>query len=223
MPVSHQELSLTSSGRANQKARTRAALLQAATELVREGRQPSIPEAAERAMISVATAYRYFASAEALWWEASTTAVALEPALAKADTLIEAAGRDPQARLEACVRALGFHMLDDQLPYRRLAKAALEQWFSQADAPGAEKAPVREGRRGRCIAMVVEPLRGLIPKKDVDRIAHALGVVVGTDAMLALTDGVRLDVPEAKRALLDASRWLLAGALAELGHKRSSR
>ena len=71
--------------------------------------------------------------------------------------------------------------------------------------------------------MVVEPLRGLIPKKDVDRIAHALGVVVGTDAMLALTDGVRLDVPEAKRALLDASRWLLAGALAELGHKRSSR
>jgi len=177
-----------------------------------------MPEAAERALISLATAYRYFASAEDLWWEASTAAVAWEPARAKAETLIEAAGGDPQARLEACVRAIGFHMLDDQMPYRRLAKAALEQWFSQAHTPGAEKAPVREGRRERLIAMVVEPLGGRVPKKDIDRIAHALGVVVGTDAMLALTDGMRLDVPEAKRALLDASRWLLAGALAELRH-----
>ena len=71
----------TAAGRANQKARTRAALLQAATELVRDGRPPSIPEVADRALISVATAYRYFPSAEELWFEASTTAVAFEPAL----------------------------------------------------------------------------------------------------------------------------------------------
>ena len=46
--------------------------------------------------------------------------------------------------------------------------------------------------------------------------AHALGLVVGTDTMLALTDGVGLDVPEAKAAMLDAARWMLAGALAEV-------
>jgi hypothetical protein len=55
-------------------------------------------------------------------------------------------------------------------------------------------------------------------KKDLDRVAHALGLVVGSEAMIALTDAdaVRLDVPAAKETLLDAGQWLLAGALAEL-------
>lgn len=135
------------------------------------------------------------------------------------DALIEAAGTDPQSRLEACVRAIGFNMLDDQIPYRRLAKAALDQWFKQAEAPDEEQAPVRQGRRDQRIAMVVAPLRGRVAKKDIDRIAHALGVIVGTDSMIALTDGMGLDVPEAKKALLDASRWLLVGGLAELEGK----
>lgn len=175
-----------------------------------------MPEAAERALISVATAYRYFPSAEDLWFEASETAVAFEPTLAEAGAAIEAAGDDPTARLEALIRSVGFHMLDDQVPFRRLAKAALDQWFSQAESPELEPTPVREGRRNRHIALVVEPLRGKLPNADLDRLAHALGLVVGTDAMLALTDSVGLDVPESKDAMLDAARWLLTGALAEL-------
>jgi hypothetical protein len=39
--------------------------------------------------------------------------------------------------------------------------------------------------------------------------------------MISLTDAVGLDVPAAKRALLDAARWLLAGALAELSDTSS--
>ena len=75
---------------------------------------------------------------------------------------------------------------------------------------------MREGRRNRQIALVVEPLRGRLSDADVERLAHALGVIVGTDAMLALTDGVGLDVAEAKSALLDAGRWLDRRRLAEL-------
>ena len=206
----------TSAGRVNQKARTRAALIRAAAELVREGRPPSIPEAADRALISAATAYRYFPSADELWFEASVTAVAFEAKLREADERIAAAGDNPVDRLEALVRCLGFTMLDDQAPYRRLAKGALEQWFSQVDAPLDDRAPVREGRRNHHIALIVEPLRGRLSDNDVDRIAHALGVVVGTDVMLALTDGVGLEGDQAKGAMLDAARWLLNGALAEL-------
>ena len=206
----------TSAGRVNQKARTRAALIRAAAELVREGRPPSIPEAADRALISAATAYRYFPSADELWFEASVAAVAFEPKLREADERIAAAGDDPVDRLEAVVRSLGFTMLDDQAPYRRLAKGALERWFSQVDAPFDDRAPVREGRRNHHIALIVEPLRGRLSDTDVDRIAHALGVVVGTDVMLALTDGVGLEGDQAKGAMLDAARWLLNGALAEL-------
>lgn len=206
----------TTAGRANQKARTRAALIQAAMELVREGRPPSIPEAADRALISIATAYRYFPSADELWFEASDAAVAFEPTLLEADERIEAAGDDPVDRLEALVRSLGFTMLDDQAPYRRVAKGALEQWFSQVNTPLEDRAPIRQGRRNKHITLVLEPLRGGLTDDDVDRIAHALGVVVGTDVMLALTDGVGLEGDEAKEAMLDAARWLLTGALAEL-------
>ena len=216
MSLSRQERSRTNPGRANQKARTRAALLQAATELVREGKAPSIPEAADRALISVATAYRYFATAEDLWFEASVAAAEFEPVQAETDARVGAAGDDPVDRLDALLRSVGFRMLDDQAPYRRLAKSALDQWFSQAETPSDEPMPVREGRRNHQIALVVEPLRGRLSDADVERLAHALGVIVGTDAMLALTDGVGLDVADAKSALLDAGRWLVAGALAEL-------
>jgi hypothetical protein len=141
--------------------------------------------------------------------------------LAEAEARIEAAGSDPPARLDALIRSLGFEMLDDQVPYRRIAKTALEQWFRQADASDGERVPIRQGRRKDQINHVIAPLHEKLPKKDVDRIARALGLVVGTEAMIALTDAVGLDVPAAKRTLLDAGRWLLAGALAELDHTPS--
>lgn len=216
MPLSRQVDSRRIGGRANQKARTRTALLQAATELVKQGKSPSMPEAADRALVSVATAYRYFSSAEDLWWEASNMAVGLGDIVADADQRVEAAGDDPQARLEALVRTIGFRMLDDQLPFRQIAKTVLEQWFRQADAPESERVPIRQGRRNDQIRKAIAPLQGQLSKRDIDRIAHALGLVIGTDAMIALTDAVGLDVAAAKKTLLDASRWLLAGALAEL-------
>lgn len=205
-----------SGGRSNQKTRTRSALLQAAGELIREGRPASIPEAAERALVSVATAYRYFPSADDLWWEASAVHVEFHQPRLEADTRIAAAGQDPQARLDALIRTLGYWMLEDQIPSRQMAKYALERWLQQAADPSAERVPNRQGRRNEQISKVLEPLHGQLPKRDLDRIAHALGLVVGTEAVIALTDAVGLDLSSAKRALSDAARWMLAGALTEL-------
>ena len=56
--------------RANQKRRTRKDLLQAAARLLKEGRNPSLEEIAEEALVSRATAYRYFPNVEALLIEA---------------------------------------------------------------------------------------------------------------------------------------------------------
>ena len=53
-------------GRANQKRRTRQALIDAAFALRDEGHNPTFAEVAERALVSRATAYRYFSSVEAL-------------------------------------------------------------------------------------------------------------------------------------------------------------
>jgi len=206
--------------RSNQKARTRAALLDAAVALVAEGRSPSVPDAAERALVSVATAYRYFPSADELWYEAAASEVEFDQTQLAADELIRAEN-DPRDRLEAAVRTVGFHMVEHQVPYRHLARAALDRWFEQADTPTEERAPVREQRRKRHLAMVVEPLRGTLPDADVDRLEHALGMVLGTDAMLAVTDGMGLEGAAAQEAMLDGARWLLAGALAEFDATRS--
>ncbi len=52
-------------------------------------------------------------------------------------------------------------------------------------------------------------LEGQLPKKDVDRIAHALGLVVGTEAVIALTDAVGLDYPMAKKMGLLPDSWVM--------------
>ena len=176
-----------------------------------------MPDAAERALISVATAYRYFPSADDLWFEAAQAAVSFQPRLAETDAAHRGVRRRPGRRDSRCSSGpSGSSCSTTRSPIRRLAKAALEQWFSLAESPTLEPAPVREGRRNRQIALVVEPLRGQLPDGDVDRLAHALGLVVGTEAMIALTDGVGLDVADAKDTMLDAARWILTGALAEI-------
>src|ERR1700678_1565158 len=57
-------------GRVNQKARTRTAIVDACRDLVRSGAEVTMPEVARRAMVSEATAYRYFPDLISLLQEA---------------------------------------------------------------------------------------------------------------------------------------------------------
>src|SRR5215203_2505326 len=50
----------------NVRRRTRRAMIEAATRLVREGASPSVTEVADAAGVSRATAYRYFPTQESL-------------------------------------------------------------------------------------------------------------------------------------------------------------
>ena len=214
MNFSRQEQSSTV--RHNQRTRTRMALTRAAAELLREGRPPSMPEAADRALVSLATAYRYFPTADELWQEAAMAEAQFGPLLQDTAAAVEEAGQDPQARLEAAIRCMGWRMLDDQAPHRLMAKTALDRWFAQADTAPEDRFPVREGRRNHVSRTVLEPLAHRLDDDDIARLIAALGIILGIDAMLALTDGVGLNTEQAKTALVDAARWLLAGALAEL-------
>src|SRR6266851_7446103 len=62
-------------GRLNQKRRTRRAIIEAAAKLVRGGQQPSVAEAAEAAVVSKATAYRYFPTQHSLLLEVGFEAI----------------------------------------------------------------------------------------------------------------------------------------------------
>src|SRR5439155_18759561 len=74
MRVSHQE-----DPRANQKQRTRAAIIEAAAALLRAGTPPTVAEAAEKALVSRATAYRYFPTQESLLVDVAQVEPLLEP------------------------------------------------------------------------------------------------------------------------------------------------
>jgi AcrR family transcriptional regulator len=203
------------SGRDNQRARTYAALVDAAGSLLHQGRPPSIPDAAEVALVSVATAYRYFRTAEELWEVAALFDVrqVLDPDAAEA--AIEAAGPDVEARLEVAIRVAGWPLIDQELVIRRMIKASLDRWLVTQSRPPEER-PIRPGARKRWIALVLQPLRGTADDQQVDAIAEGLAFVFGGEAAIALLDAVQLSPDAAKERQMTAARWILRGGLADI-------
>jgi AcrR family transcriptional regulator len=177
-----------------------------------------MPDVADRALVSPATAYRYFSSVQALWEEASFEVVETWDA-----EHIDQAGDDPRARLDFVVQGLGWHMLDDELPYRNLARSSLERWYEQAALPDDKRVPVRQGRRMEYNSKVVEPLRDQLPDDTVDQLVNALALVWGTEAVVVLRDVCRLDSDQAKDTMLRAARWMLDGFLADHASQRTGR
>ncbi len=203
-------------GRVNQKARTRAAILSAAVEIFREGREPTVPEAAERARVSPATAYRYFTSTDDLRDEASAELLSFVSSSDEVGPAIDAAGDDVHARLRALVETLGRRMLTDQAPFRQQAKAGHERWFARQPTTG-ERVEVRAGRRTPFIRQVVAPLEGRLGEAEHAQLVAALTIGFGTEAATALTDVARLEPEAALEVMHTTCRWILDGALVDAG------
>jgi AcrR family transcriptional regulator len=174
-----------------------------------------MPEAADRALVSIATAYRYFTTAEELWeWAAAFSVEDLldEEVIARA---VEAAGDDVEARLEVVVRMIGWRMLDLEVPFRQMAKTSLDRWFAQQRNGGGERPPGRPGHRNRWNALAVEPLRGTLTDAELAGLIEALGQAWGTESVITLYDVLELEPEAAKQRMLTTCRWILRGALAD--------
>src|SRR5579859_5757750 len=130
--------------RANQKARTRAAIVSAAQELHQQGIAPTIEQAAERARVSRATAYRYFPTKEALLIEVSTMTdqAPVEAMLANLTT------DDVEQRLLRLIDTFDGIVLADEEHFRTFAWVYLDTWL-RGRRNGADAPVVREGRRMR--------------------------------------------------------------------------
>lgn len=223
MPVSRQETIPTTGGRSNQKARTRAAILDAAIELLREGRPASVPDAAKRARVSLATAYRYFPSAEDLGDEASIELIDFLAMHEGVSDAIESAGDDVDARLEALLRSLGWRMLTDQMPFRQQAKAGLDRWFAQHQVAPEERVPVRMGRRNAFTRQALAPIQDRLTEAQFEQLVAALAIGWGTEAAITLTDIALLEPEPALETMITTCRWILDGALADAGVNKPRR
>ncbi len=193
------------SGRANQKRRTRKDLLQAAAQLMKQGRRPSLDEVAEAALVSRATAYRYFPSTEALLAEASLDVVTPDAAALFAGS----ASTDPAARLEKVDAALHDMMLANE-PALRLMLANALQRAARGDVES--ETPLRQNRRTPLIEAALEPVRRQFKPSALDLLAKALALIVGTEAMVVFKDVLQLDDAEARRVKRWAIRALVEAA-----------
>jgi AcrR family transcriptional regulator len=195
-------------GRLNQKRRTRRALIEAASNLVRAGQQPSVGEAAEAALVSKATAYRYFPTQHALLEE-----VGYEAMHPSARSLLEGAPEDdPQARFETVLRAVHGYMTSEEALLRTMLKVTQERWLESADS--AEQDPVvREGRRLEHIDAIIEPLRNELDSEALARLRCGLALVFGIEPIVVLKDVCGLDSAEALQVLQWVGKTLIAASM----------
>jgi AcrR family transcriptional regulator len=192
--------------RPNQKRRTRKDLLTAAARLMKQGRKPTLDEIAEEALVSRATAYRYFTGVEPLLVEA-----ALDLAVPAPEALFDGmSGDDAVTRLEQVDRALQDVIVANEASMRLMLMQTLQRGIAgQAD----QDIPPRQNRRTPLIEAALAPVRAEFKPAALKTLSRALALVIGTEAMVVCKDVLQIDDAEARkvrrfaiRALVDAAR-----------------
>jgi len=193
---------MSAGGQANRRLRTRKDLLEAAARLLREGQKPSFEEIAEAALVSRATAYRYFPGLDALLLEAALHVETPTPDGLFADD----ASTDALSRVERLDAALSAMVLANEAPLR----AMLAQSVQRAGGPDA---PVRQNRRSPLVAAALATAAPPFTAAALDTLSKALVVLMGIEAVVVFKDVLQLDDTEAARvrkwmirALVEAAR-----------------
>ncbi|HXR51696.1 MAG TPA: helix-turn-helix domain-containing protein [Steroidobacteraceae bacterium] len=197
-------------GRPQQRLRTRKDLLSAASRLMRQGGRPSLEDVAAEAMVSRATAYRYFPDIGALLAEAS-----IDVGVPDAEELFaKDASQDPVARLEKVDKALHDAVTEHEPQMRRMLAHAVTRCI---DAPD-DATPPRQNRRLPLIGAALAPARKQFNSVALRRLEYALAMIFGTEGVIVAKDVLRIDDAEARRvkrwairALVDAARKPVRG------------
>lgn len=190
------------SGRTAQKQRTRAALIDAAREILADGARLTVEGAADAASISRTTAYRYFPNLRALLAAAhpGTDLVSLLPPDPPAD---------PVARLDLALDTFLATVFDDEVQQRTMLRLSLD--------PGPHDhtdLPLRQGRGIAWFTEVLEPIRPAIGDEALARLVLAIRVNVGIEALVWLVDVAGVSRGDAAELMRGSAHALLRDALA---------
>jgi AcrR family transcriptional regulator len=213
MPVANQPAS-----RENQKARTRQALVAAATELLRSGGAPTVAEAAGHAKVSRATAYRYFPTQESLLVEVSRVnpvAAPVEEWLAKLEE------PDPEARISQLVTRFNRIAVQEEVTLRTALRSYLDTWLQSRGKP--DTPAVREGRRMRWLDEALAPVRKQLKPAQWKRLRNGLALTLGIEPMVIMKDVCHCTNEEAVASLEWAAVSLLRAALEEAATTKKGR
>jgi AcrR family transcriptional regulator len=193
-------------GRTRQKARTRAALMEAARAFLDRGEVPTVEQTADRAGISRTTAYRYFPNRRAL-------IVAMFPEVDRDSLLPDPAPEGPTERLEILSERFTRQLLEHEPELRAQLRLSLEERASDK-----EELVFRKGRAITWISEALEPLRRTMSEEKVHRLVLAIRATMGIEALVWLTDVAGVSRPEAVGIMRLSARRLVTAAMAEADH-----
>jgi AcrR family transcriptional regulator len=189
-------------GRANQKARTRAAIIDACRELTRSGAEVTMPKVAERALVSEATAYRYFPDLVSLLREA-LAGLWPDPAEALAPV---AASDDP---VERVVFACGY-LLRRVHAYQGSVRAMIAGTITTPRTP----ASLRPGYRFGLIDCALAPFADRLTPDAMTSLNQDLAIVLSAEAFFTLTDLCGLTPDDAIASAVRTAATVTAAAFA---------
>jgi AcrR family transcriptional regulator len=194
-------------GRTNQKARTQRAIVEACVELIRRRQPVTMPEVAKAAMVSEATAYRYFPDlasllAQALAQDWPTPAEALAP--------VEAS-HNPVERVGFATRFL----LEGVAARQAVVRSMIAATIVGPELSGRARPGIRFGLIECALAPFLDALDSANPDL-VTQLRLDLAVVVSAEALFCLTDLCGLSTDDAIDSAEKTARTLTAAAFAQI-------
>jgi AcrR family transcriptional regulator len=191
----------TGPGRANQKERTRAAIVAAARQLTATGGEVTMPAVARAALVSEATAYRYFPDLVSVLQEAFTGAWP-----SPEESMASVAGSADVVDRVACAAEVllrGVH--DRQGAVRAMISASVTRPAVAATRPGV---------RFPLIEFALAPPADLsaIPAERLAQLRLDLSVIVSAEAFFTLTDLCGLSAEQAIASAVRTARTVTRAA-----------
>ena len=190
-------------GRTNQKQRTRTAILAAAHELIGTGAEVTMPKIARAALVSEATAYRYFPDLPSL---ISETLAGVWPSPAEALAPV-ANSADAVERISFACEFLLRGVLARQGSVRAMIAATITR---------PEVVNARPGVRFGLIDHALLPLQATLGASDpaaFSQLKRDLAVVVSAEALFTLTDLCGLDPDAAIASAVHTAATLTRAAM----------
>lgn len=187
----------------NRQLRARKDLLQAAARLTKGGGKPTMEEVAKEALISRATAYRYFKNIDALLLEAPLDAAMAGPG----EIFAGDDSSDPEKRIDTAEAAM------HEMCYRNEAQLRLLLANSIARDPGDADLPKRQNRRTPLIEAALATSKERFSPEGYQTLCAALAMIFGIESMIVCKDVIGIDEETARKVKSWAVKALVRGAM----------
>lgn len=193
---------MTSSTAVNRQLRTRKDLLQAAVRLLKDGRELTMDAIAQEALVSRATAYRYFSDVDDVLTEAVIEDSAPDPQ----ELFREMSPASIVERVDHAENVLHDYLYKNEAQLRIMLSRNM---VKSKEKESKDSAPSRQNRRARYIEEALAPYRQDFDPKTYKRLSEALALVFGPEAMIVFKDVLGVGEVRAR----EIKRWALTSLI----------